>query len=66
MTGLPEGKWGLGFGRKRSADGRFPDEVLGCGCWIPAEGRPSDEVRTWVVGAEAPGEERSGGNAMHV
>lgn len=41
MTGLPEGKWGLGFGRKRSADGRFPDEVSGRGCWIPAEGRPS-------------------------
>lgn len=30
-----------------SADGRFPGEVPGRGCW-----RPSDEVRNWVPGAE--------------
>lgn len=50
--GLPVGKWGSGLGRERLADGRFPDEVMGWGCWIPTEGRPSDEARNWALGAE--------------
>lgn len=59
---LPVGKWGSGLGRERLADGRFPDEVMGRGCWIPTEGRPSDEARNWALGAEVFREwkERSG------